>query len=201
MRNCFVIIVFAFNFIFHLSNTFGQETITDRDGYKYPTVKIGNQLWMAKNLETKHYPDGTKITSFCYNYDSVYCDIYGRLYPWESLVGGVNGDSLLNVCPYGWHLPSDQEWKFLIDTLGGPVDAGIKLKKSKKSNLCFQWGGNYQTELDVFSFIDRKTYLWSSTKFSKTAAWMIMTGTNTKNINRSTVPKEFSFSVRCVKNL
>jgi len=176
-----------------------QNVVTDRDGNSYPTVEIANQLWMVKNLVTTHYPDGKEIPSYCYDNDSAYCEIYGRLYPWSSLVGGKRSDSLLNVCPEGWHVPSDSNWKALFDRLGGPVPAGVKLRRSKKSNFNFQWGGNYHHELGIFSFIDRKTYLWSATSYSNSAAWMVMTGTNTKNMNRSTVPKEYSFSVRCVK--
>ena len=195
VMNYFVLFI-SINFLWF--NCVGQEVIVDSDGNPYNTIEIGNQVWMAKNLNAKYYPNGNEIVSFCYNHDTTYCNNYGRLYPWSSIVGGVNNDSLLNICPMGWHVPTDKEWDILMDTLGGIVYAGIKLRKGTKTNFHFQWGGNYQPALDVFSFIDRKTYYWSSTEYNSTSAWMRMTGFNTKNINRSTVPKEFAFSIRCV---
>jgi uncharacterized protein (TIGR02145 family) len=183
-----------------ISNCIGQDTLVDIDGNIYPTIKIGDQIWMIKNLETTHYRSGDSIVSYCYNHDSANSSKYGRLYPWRSIVGGVNSDSLLGICPENWHVPTDKEWDILIDTLGGMVSAGVKLRRSKSTNFRFQWGGNYQNELDIFSFVDRKVYLWSSTTYSNKSAWMRMTGISTKNINRSTVPKEFAFSIRCVKN-
>lgn len=176
-----------------------QKTVSDWDENVYPTIKIGNQLWMGKNLMVSHYPNGEEIPSFCYNHDSLNCEKYGRLYPWKSLVGGTNSDSLLNVCPIGWKLPSDKDWQILFDTLGGSDKAGVILRRSRNTNFNFQWAGNYHSTLDLFSFIDRKTYLWSSSEYSNNAAWMVMMGYNLKNINRSTVPKVYSFSVRCVK--
>lgn len=178
---------------------YAQEIIIDYDGNSYGTVKIGGQLWMTENLRVAHYNNGADIPSFCYDHDSANGIQYGRYYPWASIVGGMNSDSLLNICPENWHIPSNEEWKLLLDSLGGPVYAGVKLRNDD-IGFNIQWGGNYQSELDIFSFIDRKAYFWSSTEYSNSAAWMVMTGINNKNINRSTVPKEFSFSVRCISN-
>lgn len=178
---------------------FTQNIIKDLDGNEYPIVKIGNQYWTTKNLETRHYSDGSEIPSYCYDNDTLNCIKYGRLYSWTSLIGGSKSDSLSNVCPEGWHIPSFEDWKSLFDTLGGPVSAGVTLRRSKKLNFNFQWGGNYHSDLDVFSFVGRKVYYWSSTAYSKNTAWMVMTGINIKNMNVSTVPKEYSFSIRCVK--
>ncbi len=179
---------------------YSQDTISDIDGNMYPTIQIGSQIWMTKNLETTLYRNGDTIESYCYNNDTMFCNKYGRLYPWRAIVGGVNSDSLLGVCPENWHVPKDEDWDTLINTLGGMKTAGVKLRRSRTNNFQFQWGGNYHTELSVFSFIDRKVYLWSSTPYSKSSAWMRMTSNDAKNINRSTVPKEFAFSVRCVKD-
>src|ERR687883_1187221 len=85
----------------HPFNTF----VDPRDGRRYPTVKIGKQLWMARNLAF------AAPTSWCYAGDSADCERNGRLYTW---------DAARNVCPKGWHLPSDSEWMILEAQLGMP---------------------------------------------------------------------------------
>lgn len=181
-------------------NCKSQGIVADHEGNNYRTINIGNQLWMAENLNTIHYSNGEKIKSFCYDHDTAYCKIFGRLYTWDALNIGANLDSLPGICPDNWHVPTDEEWSVMLDSIGGFKSAGIVLRRGKYSDFNLLWGGNYQSDLDIFSFIDRKVYFWSSTEFSNSAAWMRMTGANTKNVNRSTVPKEYAFSIRCVKD-
>ncbi|MDR2595429.1 MAG: fibrobacter succinogenes major paralogous domain-containing protein [Fibromonadaceae bacterium] len=89
-------------------------TFTDqRDNKTYKTVKIGEQVWMAENLN--YEAEGSR----CYNDSTAYCDKYGRLYAWETA---------MKACPDGWHLPSDAEWKILIATVGNAETAGKSLK-------------------------------------------------------------------------
>lgn len=88
-------------------------TLNDgRDGKSYKTVKIGGTTWMAENLNYQ------TDSSFCYNLDNSMCDKYGRLYQWGKAV---------KVCPSGWRLPTQQEWRNLIDAAGGMDVAGKKL--------------------------------------------------------------------------
>jgi len=91
------------------SNTFKDP----RDGKVYKTVKIGDQIWMAENLN--YDVPGSK----CYNDDPVNAEKYGRLYDWETAK---------KACPIGWHLPSNDEWQTLVDFTGGLGIAGKKLK-------------------------------------------------------------------------
>ena len=80
-------------------------TLTDaRDGQSYRTTIIGNQVWMAENLNY------STDSSWCYNDDPKNCEKKGRLYKWNEA---------LNVCPAGWHLPSRVEWWTLVATVGG----------------------------------------------------------------------------------
>jgi uncharacterized protein (TIGR02145 family) len=128
-------------------------TVTDIDGNIYNTVKIGNQIWMAENLKTTKYNDGTAIqlvtdsaswsASFPYNaaycwYDNdeaTYKNVYGALYKYYV----INADNE-NVCPTGWHVPTNNEWMLMllafdvnakIDYLGSAsLIAGGKLKET-----------------------------------------------------------------------
>jgi uncharacterized protein (TIGR02145 family) len=100
------------------------QTVTDIDGNVYNTVTIGTQVWMKENLKTTKYTDGTAIPNvtdnsawaalttpgYCwYNNDAAaYKATYGVLYNWYSLDATSNGGK--NVCPAGWHVPTDTEW-------------------------------------------------------------------------------------------
>lgn len=91
------------------------ELMDNRDGQTYKTVKIGDQWWMAENLNYE------TDSSFCYKDSDEYCEKYGRLYTWDAVV---------DVCPDGWHLPSKAEWEMLITAVGGQATAGKMLKST-----------------------------------------------------------------------
>lgn len=175
-----------------------QELIKDFEGNKYTTVKIGDQVWMAENLNSLLDPGGDSIESYCFYDDTNYCNVYGRLYPWSSL--NISGKGVQGICPDGWHIPSDEEWTIMIENAGGYDHAGMILKNKEHPDFNIEFGGNYNPDVRIFSYIDEHAYYWTSTKFSNTSAWMRQIGKNNKNINRSTVHIIYAFSVRCVKD-
>jgi len=95
-----------------------------RDGRSYPTVAIGGQCWMARNLDhgavvpDARPRDATAVEKTCYGNDSEGCQVYGGLYSWNEA---------RNACPAGWHLPSRAEWETLAAHLG-TATAGERLK-------------------------------------------------------------------------
>ena len=118
------------------AKTYG--TMTDQQGNVYKTILIGTQEWMAENLKTSIYNDGTPIPNVTsnaqwssttsgawvyYNNDSQYDCPYGKLYNWYTAT-----DSRL--CPAGWHVPSYEEWMTITNYLGGVPIAGGKMKTS-----------------------------------------------------------------------
>jgi len=118
----------------------GIGTVTDIDGNTYRTVKIGDQVWMAENLNVTRFNDGTDLyyaTSedaslelpsryYCYyNWDSSsFSEEYGALYSRNTA-----NIAYLNICPAGWHVPGDHDWIVLENYLGGSNIAGGKMKE------------------------------------------------------------------------
>ena len=128
--------------------------VTDFDGNIYNTTQIGNQVWMAENLNVTHYADGSPIPlveddtawvtlagsgkGFCwYDNDSTNGNIYGAVYTWAAAMNGSassseNPSGVLGACPKNWHIPSDAEWKEL------EMHLGMSLAEANSS----YWRGN-----------------------------------------------------------
>ena len=108
-----------------------SQPVTDIDGNEYKTVKLGNQVWMAENLRTTRYADGTPIplgteasldVAYRYypNYNRANVSKYGYLYNWAAVMNGsasseANPSGVQGICPDGWHVPSDAEWTELTN--------------------------------------------------------------------------------------
>jgi uncharacterized protein (TIGR02145 family) len=199
--------------------TFG--TITDFDGNEYPTVQIGTQVWMAKNLRVIHYNDGATIpyvtnnTTWASSTSGAYCMLqntfnsiltYGALYNWYTVNTG-------KLCPTGWHVPTDMEWLALTAYLGGAGVAGGKMKETGTSH----WyspnteadnssgfsalGGSYIDYNGVFGSEKETAYWWSSTGVSELYAFGNKLFYNNAGISQGGGTAKLSgFSVRCMKN-
>jgi uncharacterized protein (TIGR02145 family) len=113
-------------------------SLIDQDGITYKTVVIGTQTWMAENLKTTKYNDGTAIPNVTGNSSwsalttGALCDYdntvdtskhYGKIYNWYAVSTGI-------LCPSGWHVPSESDFSLLRDSLGGELVAGGKLKET-----------------------------------------------------------------------
>ena len=167
----------------------------ERDNQEYKTVKIGNQVWMAENLnyETKE--------SYCYNDSAEYCTKYGRLYTWAAA---------LNACPKGWHLPTRNEGMTLYNSVGGS-DTAAKMLKSVDG-----WSSNGSgtdsygfTALPVGDRDDSNAYenegrftgYWTSTEVNENyAAHIHLFSLSDDASLSSTFNKEYGYAVRCVKD-
>ena len=197
------------------------NTLTDYDGNTYNTVWIGNQLWMAENLKTTKYNDGMDIPlvtdgaawsnlttpGYCWydNDEATYGDTYGALYNWYTVETG-------NLCPAGWHVPTDAELTTLTTYLGGESVAGGKLKETgtthwnspntgatNESGFTALPGGNRHTS-GTFSTIGSNGSWWSSTESTASHAWYRTMTSTDASITRYDPYKKFGFSVRCVRD-
>jgi len=90
--------------------------VDDRDGKSHREVAIGEQIWMAENLN--YAGESGDEMGVCYDNEEEHCDYSGRLYSW---------DEAMAACPVGWRLPSDGDWTELVEFVGGPAVAGGKL--------------------------------------------------------------------------
>ena len=201
-----------------------QKVCKDIDGNIYKTVKIGTQIWMAENLRASHFRDGSAITEiedngiWAYNNKrsmptSAWCyyqgnasrnAIYGKLYNWYIV------SDPRDVCPIGWHVPTDDEFTRLISTLGGDDIAGGKMKAielwnapntgaDNSSGLTALPGGSRLWSGDFFN-LGKYCYFWSSTQEGNEGAWDCVVGyTNTK-LPRDSNVKGNGYSVRCVED-
>ena len=182
------------------------NTLKDlRDGQVYKTVKIGNQVWMAENLNYK------TDSSFCYNDSAEYCAKYGRLYTWTAA---------MDACPDGWRLPGETDFKSLVKVVGGEKDAGTKLKSTsgwsdkdgKSGNGTDAFGFSAlpagMGNVGIYSGEDYTTYFWGSTECGSEgvpetgdgcASAMYLDYDDVDVSLKSYAAKDLWLSVRCVK--
>jgi uncharacterized protein (TIGR02145 family) len=208
-------------------------TVTDIDGNTYQTIGIGYQIWMAENLKTTKYNDGTAIPNIAIDATwaaattGVYSDYgntpansttYGRLYNWYAVDNNtatkVASNGGKNVCPTGWHVPTDDEWTTLTTYLGGEVVAGGKLKETGLTHwITLNSGATNETGFTAlpggdrllngkYEYIGLSGVWWTSTENSAVNAWawdrnMLFSDTN---VHRSATYKQDGFSVRCLKD-
>ena len=153
------------------------------NGQNFRTVKIGNAVWMADNLN-RVVPD-----SWYYNDSKDLGQIYGRLYTWEAAK---------KACPTGWHLPTDKEWQALIDVTGGEDAAAKVLKAGGRSGFNAQLGG--MSDIGNFRLINTYGTYWTASEYDSDHAWYVYMTANAPSVTKTYIKKAYAFSVRCVKD-
>jgi uncharacterized protein (TIGR02145 family) len=191
----------------------------------YPSVTVGCQTWMSKNLDVTKYRNGDPIPqvtdkpawralttgAWCYyNNDSAMGAIYGKLYNWYA-VNDPRG-----LAPAGWHIPIDFEWTLLSKCLGGDAVAGAAMKETgtahwispntgaTNSSGFTALPGGYRNIGGTYYTIGTGAKFWSATPANDvsrpTFAWLrLLSNSNSINL-RTNNNKEDGFSVRCVKD-
>ncbi|MCU4175797.1 fibrobacter succinogenes major paralogous domain-containing protein [Carboxylicivirga sp. N1Y90] len=218
----------------------GDKTLTadmvecmDGDGNYYPVVKIGTQTWMAKNINTSKYMDGTEIPYIAttaewgalpdansgkgYGYFlEEEGDLYGAIYTYGAAVNGtpLSGSHIQGVCPNGWHIPSDAEWKVLCNYLGGTSYASNKLKSTRSDLWKYSPNGigNNSSGFNALPSGYRTAYngapnlggyyarWWSSNQYSGSWAYYCQLTYANNGVYLSYWEKSIGICVRCIKD-
>lgn len=201
-----------------------SNSVRDNEGNTYPTVKIGEQIWLAENLRATKFQDGTPVSSgFIPDDDDEKLNVYGRLYRWDDVVDGRN------ICPTGWRVATDEDWKALEKSIGiaeseldengwrGDNDIAITLKAQQPDTLFKRFD---QSQVNKYNFSASPagvkignwyltqgmyTEFWTSTSATEKEAYARTLAYSWWNshkgeIRREKLKKDYMFSVRCVKN-
>ena len=188
-------------------------TIT-HGGQTYQTVIIGNQCWMAENLNIGTAIPGTQNQTntgtnekYCYNDNASNCDTYGGLYQWDEMMQYTTTPGAQGICPPSWHLPTDAEWNTLATYAGG--GGGLK------EEYTFHWaspntgatntsgftayGGGYRHSSGSFGNLTYYGIFWTSTENGTNAVeWYLEY--NSAGVYHGPDNKVSGYSVRCIKN-
>ena len=189
------------------------QTVTDYDGNVYQTVEIGEQTWMAENLKSEHFADGSLIVgTWIYDDDTANLDVYGRLYNWDAAMHYTTEPGTQGICPDGWHLPTDGEWSQLGTFLGGNSVAGGAMKVTGTEHWAapntgatnesgFSALGAGEIENNNFQFLHTAAVFWSSTQASSTKAKYRYLTNDDAALHPYTWLKALGYSIRCVKDV
>ena len=226
------------------NNNNNPGTVTDASGNIYPTVTIGTQTWMAENLRTTKYTDGTDIpvvtsnTQWSTNWNNgttlkqpMMCwynndqatytaNKFGALYNWYAINPATNGNK--NVCPTGWHIPTDAEWNILIANLDptyNPTAIGLQstiaggkmkstgtqywLSPNTGATNSSGWSGlpcGNRGSTGVFLNIEYVGYWLSATDTNTNFVWTRYLYHSNMIVYRDYYNKAGGFSVRCIKD-
>jgi len=207
----------------------GIETVT-YNGQTYNTVLVGNQCWLKENLNIGIRIDGSEdqednavVEKYCYDDDDANCITYGGLYQWDEVMQYVEYEGAQGICPPGWHLPTDDDWKILegfTDSqypVGDPEWDNVGWRGSDVSlKLRTLWGWNNNWNgTDDFGFsilpggrrfaassfysLGIYAYFWTSTMRTYDAYSRELNGSG-DGIYRSSDGFQYGYSVRCLKD-
>jgi len=209
----------------------GTPTV-EYEGQVYNTIQIFSQCWLKENLNVGEMIEGTMeqsnngtIEKYCYNNEPDSCAKYGGLYQWDEMMQYTTQQGAQGICPPGWHLPTDEEWKVLegaVDSqygIGDPewdlyyeyrgYDAGTNLKTTSGWNYngngtdLFGFSGlpgGYRGNYGFFYSVGYYGGWWASTEGYGSHAWSRTLVYGGPEVCRDYGHKEGGFSVRCLRD-
>jgi uncharacterized protein (TIGR02145 family) len=233
-----ILATILFVFLLYSCKKSEDNTIQDADGNVYDTITIGTQIWMKENLKTTRYSNGEIIVTttpqtkdisnentpkyqWSYDGDESKAASFGRLYTWYTVT------DIRNICPTGWHVPTDSEWTTLTDYLAdnsyGYGGSGNEIAKSiaartgwlttgtagsvgndeetNNSSGFTALPGGYRFASGTFTNFGFYGIWWSATEYNDTTAWSRLITSYSSFVTRSNYSnKPYGFSVRCLKD-
>ncbi|RJQ35657.1 prepilin-type N-terminal cleavage/methylation domain-containing protein [Candidatus Parcubacteria bacterium] len=186
--------------------TCGENYVYDTAGQAYRTVQIGNQCWMAENLNTgtmlaaasNDPTDNDVIEKWCYANTESNCVTRGGMYSWQEAMGWSSTEGVQGICPSGWHIPSNSEWNSLEDNYPG-ASAGTELKLNGSSGFEMLMGGEMDNTADAYDGLDTLAVFWTSTDGVASNAY-IHYNDNGATMTETSNPYGWGFSLRCIKD-
>ncbi len=183
--------------------------IDERDDQEYGWTKIGDQIWLAKNLNYA-LDDG----SSCYNDSLENCETFGRLYTWTAAMNGETSSVLKpsgvqGVCPDGWHFPSEGEWREFVVLIDGMAHGGAKLKTNGmwsgfSGNNEFRFNAKpsgYKHSNGTFYAVNESATWWTATANGSVLESKIFgLSSHDNDFTWGNIEQTDRYAVRCVKN-
>ena len=208
----------------------GTPTVT-WEGQVYNTIQVRGQCWLKENMNvgtmvngSQNQTDNGVVEKYCYDNSTANCTQFGGLYQWSEMMQYTTNQGAQGICPTGWHIPSDEEWKVLEGTvdgqfgIGDPVwdeynyrglDAGRNLKTtsgwSNNGNGTDIYGFSVKpaggrTISATFDYLNGAGLFWASTEFNATKKFIRTCHTDYLNIFRTAQSKDIGYSVRCLRD-
>jgi len=193
----------------------GEDLIDLRDNQSYATVEIGNQCWMAENLNYGEFVESVftneshaevsnnnVVEKYAYDNDPANNVLYGGLYDWNEMMAYNNSESARGICPEGWHIPSYDEYLELVENTGDWLEAGKALKIGGSSGFGFILSGNRREKGNFTGGVTTGS-LWTSTASGShpdTRAWNIYFIEGADNAAKATDVMTVGKSCRCLKD-
>jgi uncharacterized protein (TIGR02145 family) len=210
----------------------GTPTVT-YEGQVYNTIQIFGQCWLKENLnvgtmiaDTQNMSNNSVIEKYCYNHKQDSCTKYGGLYQWDEMMQYTTTQGVQGICPPGWHLPTDEEWKVLEGAadsqygIGDPewdisfayrgYDAGTNLKSTSgwyaNGNGTDLFGfsglpGGLRDFLGGNEYVGYTGFWWSSTEeINSNDAWYRYLDYDDPEVYRINYYQDSGFSVRCLRD-
>jgi uncharacterized protein (TIGR02145 family) len=193
--------------------------VGDIEGNSYNTVKIGTQIWMAENLNVgqmvsrpNELTNNSIFEKYCYDNNPENCKQFGGLYLWKELMNYSTVEGSQGLCPVGWHVPTDNDWKVLESYLGmtpTQIDLSNTFRGDKadlligSSGIGFNalYSGKSYNMGTWFQLINEATYWWTSTPIVSNWVWVRGLNINQEGIYRANADANgFAAPSRCIKN-
>jgi len=194
----------------------GDPLYDSRNNQSYTTVQIGDQCWMAENLnigtmiqDVAEQTNNGVIEKYCQENSTANCDAYGGLYQWDEMMQYLTTPGVKGICPDGWHLPTDAEWCELEQAVDPTItcestgyrgiDGGTRLKQGGSSGFEALLGG-WRAPGGTFWGFHSYGIFFTSSEYSGGEGWVREFNINNPAVSRGAGYKVDGFSVRCVKN-